>query len=217
MSKQIKQTIAELRSEYKSRTLDISDVSQNPFEMFDKWFTEAIKSGISEANAMALATSSPGGIPSVRTVLLKDFNREGFVFFTNYESKKGKDIFQNPKASVLFFWKELERQVRISGSVKKTSRQESEEYFNLRPMDTRIGAWASAQSKPISSRSQLEEKFRQMKEKFNSGPIPLPDFWGGYRIIPNEFEFWQGRINRLHDRIYYKKKRGYWQISRLNP
>lgn len=217
MSKQIKQTIAELRSEYKSRTLDISDVSQNPFEMFDKWFTEAIKSGINEANAMALATSSLVGIPSVRTVLLKDFNREGFVFFTNYESKKGKDIFQNPKVSVLFFWKELERQVRISGSVKKTSRQESEEYFNLRPMDARIGAWASAQSKSISSRSQLEEKFRKMKEKFNSGPIPLPDFWGGYRIIPIEFEFWQGRINRLHDRIYYKKKRGYWQISRLNP
>lgn len=217
MSKQIKQTIAELRSEYISRTLDISDASQNPFEMFDKWFTEAIKAGISEANAMSLATASPKGIPSVRTVLLKDFNQDGFVFFTNYESNKGKDLLQNPRAALLFFWKELERQVRITGKVKKTSRQESEEYFNLRPTDARIGAWASAQSKTISSRSLLEEKFRQMKEKYNSGTIPLPDFWGGYRLFPTEFEFWQGRVNRLHDRIHYKKKRDFWHISRLNP
>lgn len=217
MSKKIKQTIAELRSEYKSRTLDITDTTQNPLELFDKWFTEAIKAGISEPNAMILATANKNGIPSVRTVLLKDFNEQGFVFFTNYNSKKGQDIEANPRVSLLFLWKELERQVRISGKVRKTSRKESEEYFNMRPIDARIGAWASEQSKVISSRTLLEERFRLMKEKFSNGIIPLPDFWGGYRVIPSSYEFWQGRLNRLHDRILYKKTGKFWKISRLNP
>ncbi len=217
MSKEIKHTIAELRTEYKSHTLDAADVSQNPFEFFDLWFTEAIKSGIGEPNAMALATSDKKNVPSVRIVLLKDFDENGFVFYTNYLSQKGSAILENPRASLLFFWKELERQVRITGKVNKTSRKESEEYFNLRPADARIAAWASNQSKEISSRTVLEERFRKMKEKFEDSAIPLPDFWGGFRLVPDSFEFWQGRMNRLHDRILYKRKPKFWKISRLNP
>jgi pyridoxamine 5'-phosphate oxidase len=209
--------IAELRKEYKKGSLDEKEVEKNPFEQFNKWFKEAIDSEIPEVNAMALATASKQGRPAARTVLLKQYDEKGFVFFTNYDSSKGKQLAENPQAALLFFWEPLERQIKIVGSVEKTSVAESFEYFHKRPIDSQLGAWASQQSSEISARSLLEKAFGEMLEKFKDGQIPLPPFWGGYRVIPDEFAFWQGRPNRLHDRVYYKKQNGNWKISRLSP
>ena len=166
---------------------------------------------------MALATSDKDAMPSVRTVLLKGFDERGFVFYTNYESDKAKDLISNPKASLLFLWKEIERQVRISGTVEKTSKEESEEYFKTRPYESRLGAWASKQSSIISGRDVLENKFEDYKSLYPDNNVPLPPFWGGFRVIPDRIEFWQGRENRLHDRICYIKKEGTWEIERLSP
>ncbi len=192
-------------------------VDPNPFVQFSHWFNELLKSDVTEPNAMVLATASADGIPSARTVLLKKFDEEGFVFFTNYESHKAKDLMANPKAQILFLWLELERQVRVSGKVERVSLQESEEYFHSRPTNSQIGAWASKQSSVIPDREYLEEKFKETAERYKDGEIPLPPFWGGFRLIPEEFEFWQGRESRLHDRINYRSKGKIWEIVRLSP
>ena len=209
--------LANIRTEYKKGTLDENDVEKSPLMQFDKWFKEAVNSKIPEVNAMTIATANNQGRPSARMVLLKQYDEKGFVFFTNYESAKAKDIAENPQAALLLFWEPLERQVRIVGKVEKVSVGESFEYFRTRPIDSQLGAWASHQSSIISARALLEKAFGEMLEKFKNGEIPLPPFWGGLRIIPDEFEFWQGRTNRLHDRISYKKNTDGWTISRLSP
>lgn len=193
-----------------------SDVDKNPFNQFKKWYNELLQSSVSEPSAMTLATSSKEGIPSARTVLLKGFDEKGFLFFTNYESNKGKNLIENPFAELLFYWMYLQRQVRISGKVEKTSREVSEIYFNSRPLKSRIGAWASKQSNEIPNREFLEKQFDEFIEKFKDD-VPLPPNWGGFRLIPERFEFWQGRESRLHDRICYKKEKDIWEIVRLAP
>jgi len=210
--------ITELRTEYKKGKLDEKEVDENPFRQFEKWFEEAVKSDVAEVTAMTLATSTKQGRPSARIVLLKQIDDRGFVFFTNYESEKAKNIKENPLAALLFFWEPLERQIRISGEVEKISMKESFEYFHSRPMESQLGAWASMQSSVVTARDVLEMSFAMMKKKFQNGEIPLPPFWGGYRVIPDEFEYWQGRPNRLHDRVWYSlQKDGSWKISRLSP
>lgn len=214
----MKISVADIRTEYKKGTLNETDVHQNPHTQFDRWFKEAIKSEIPEVNAMTLATASKLGRPSARTVLLKNYDDRGFVFFTNYDSAKGNDLQENPQAALLFFWEPLERQVRIVGRVEKISAAESWEYFRSRPVDSQLGAWASQQSAIVSTRDALEFAFKKMVDQFKNKQIPLPPNWGGYRIIPEEFEFWQGRASRLHDRISYTKLTDdAWKISRLSP
>jgi len=210
--------IAGIRTEYKLQTLNEADVDSNPIQQFDKWWNEAMNSEIDEVNAMALATASPEGKPSVRIVLLKDYNENGFVFFTNYESNKGLSLANNPQASIVFFWKELQRQVRIDGIAEKVNAAESDTYFASRPEGSRIGAWASPQSKVITTREELENKYDAYQQQFAEKNIPRPAFWGGYRIKPLVIEFWQGRQNRLHDRIQYTiEKDNSWKIERLAP
>lgn len=214
----MKISVADIRTEYKKGTLNETDVQKNPHSQFDLWFKEAVKSEIPEVNAMTLATASKSGRPSARTVLLKNYDDRGFVFFTNYDSAKGNDLQENPQAALLFFWEPLERQVRIVGRVEKISAAESWEYFRSRPVDSQLGAWASQQSAIVSTRDALEFAFKKMVDQFKNKQIPLPPNWGGYRIIPEEFEFWQGRASRLHDRISYTKMTdGAWKISRLSP
>jgi len=210
-------SIADIRKEYMRESLTEGDVELDPFLQFARWWKEAVGSDINEVNAMTLATSNREGIPSARTVLLKDYDREGFVFFSNYESRKAKDIDENPHATLLFFWKELERQVRIEGRIEKVDSSESDQYFYSRPEGSRIGAWASPQSIIISSRDVIEENARLYKEKFEAGSIPRPPHWGGYRVKPVHIEFWQGRPSRLHDRILYSFEAGRWTINRLAP
>jgi pyridoxamine 5'-phosphate oxidase len=207
----------DLRKEYRNGTLDESSVHENPVKQFEKWFEEACASKLNEPNAMVISTVGVDGRPSSRVVLLKSFDEKGFVFFTNYESRKGKELEQNPFASLLFFWPELERQVRIEGRAERISRAESMAYYFSRPVNSRLGAWASMQSAVIESRRLLEKKWEEMKARFEGKEIPLPDFWGGYRIVPDAFEFWQGRESRLHDRIAYKKSENGWKIVRLSP
>lgn len=210
-------TIFDLRKDFKKGSLDEKEVERNPFDQFNRWFKEAVASEIPEVNAMTLATASRSGRPSARTVLLKQYDDRGFVFFTNYGSRKAHDLAENPQAALLLFWEPLERQVRIVGRTEKVSPAESFEYFRTRPIDSQLGAWASQQSSEISARALLEKAFGEMLEKFKSGEVPLPPFWGGYRIVPDEFEFWQGRPNRLHDRIRYTGTAGGWRIARLSP
>jgi len=206
-----------LRGEvYKSRLIE-SKIDHNPFNQFNVWMKEALDAEIIHSNAMTLATVSDKGVPSARTVLLKELDDRGFVFFTNYESEKAKELENNHNASILFFWKEFERQVRISGIVEKVTREESEEYFKSRPLENKLGAWASKQSAEIPNREYLEKKYDNLKERYSGIEIPLPPFWGGYRLLPNIFEFWQGREKRLHDRIKYEKKENGWRIIRLAP
>ena len=207
--------LSNLRKEYLQSGIIKEDLSQNPIEQFSLWFSQAIEADIIEPSAMSLATSDDS--IGIRTVLLKYFDERGFVFFTNYESKKSKQIENNPQAAILFPWLALERQVKIIGSVEKITKLESFKYFSSRPKDSQLGAWSSQQSSKISSRSVLAEQFASMKKKFSSGEIPLPDFWGGYRVIPESIEFWQGRENRLHDRFIYELSSGQWTISRLSP
>lgn len=207
----------DLRKEYRNGTLDESSVQENPVKQFEKWFEEACASKLNEPNAMVISTVGLDGRPSSRVVLLKSFDAQGFVFFTNYESRKGKELEQNPFASLLFFWQELERQVRIEGRAERISRAESMAYYFSRPVNSRLGAWASMQSAVIDGRRLLEKKWEEMKARFEGKEIPLPDFWGGYRIVPDAFEFWQGRESRLHDRIAYKKSENGWTIARLSP
>ena len=191
-------------------------VDKNPIKQFAKWYKTVLKSGLKEPTAMTLATASKGGVPSARTVLLKGYDEKGFLFFTNYGSRKGRELSENPFAELLFYWMDLRKQVRISGRVEKVSKEESEKYFKTRPLNSQIGAWASRQSKIIRDRKFLEEKYKEYSEKYKED-VPLPPFWGGFRLIPERFEFWQGRENRLHDRICYLKKNGEWEIMRLAP
>ncbi|MBS1597290.1 MAG: pyridoxamine 5'-phosphate oxidase [Bacteroidetes bacterium] len=211
-------TIADIRKDYKLKSLSEKDVNADPFKQFEKWWKEAIDSDIEEVNAMTLATSSNNGIPSARIVLLKGVDKRGFVFFTNHNSFKGQQLSENPRACLVFFWKELQRQVRITGVVEKVSEKESDDYFNSRPEGSRIGAWASPQSQVIESRDWLEENEKKFQNKFAQTNIPRPPHWGGYRVMPIDFEFWQGRTNRLHDRVNYSlQENGGWVIERLAP
>lgn len=208
--------LASLRRDYSLRELSESSVAADPFVQFSNWFDEYVKSDPLEPNAMTLATVGGTGRPAARIVLLKGFDTSGFVFFTNYESRKARDLAEEPFAALLFFWPELERQVRIEGKVEKVSPSESEAYFLSRPLESRIGAWASRQSSPITGREELEEKIAELRVRFGE-EVPCPPFWGGYRIEPDQFEFWQGRPSRLHDRIVYTKGTTGWNLSRLSP
>ena len=207
--------LSNLRKEYLKSGIVKDDLKSNPIEQFSLWFDQAIEANIIEPSAMSLATSDD--YIGIRTVLLKFFDDKGFVFFTNYESKKSKQLQNNPQAALLFPWLALERQVKIIGSVEKIPKLESLKYFSSRPKDSQIGAWSSQQSSKISSRAILVDQFAVMKKKFANGEIPLPDFWGGYRVVPQSIEFWQGRESRLHDRLIYERKDNGWDISRLSP
>jgi len=206
-----------LRKEYKLGKLDEASVNPDPVIQFQKWFAEAVNSGIDDVNAMILATADKDGVPSARTVLLKDFGNKGFSFFTNYESKKGSDLKENPNAALVFYWKELERQVRIRGKVKKLPKRISAEYFSVRPLKSQLAAWTSPQSSKIEGREYLEKRFNISEKEFDKKKMELPPFWGGFILTPTEIEFWQGRENRLHDRILFEKTKKKWQISRLAP
>ncbi|MBS1493665.1 MAG: pyridoxamine 5'-phosphate oxidase [Bacteroidetes bacterium] len=208
---------ADLRREYISKDFDIKDTDKNPFVQFETWFSEAMEIDKDDTNAFVLSTCSKDGKPSSRIMLLKGVDDKGFVFYTNYLGRKSKELLENPNASILFFFKELHRQIRIEGRIEKVSREESAEYFHSRPVESQIGAWTSIQSSKIESRKTLEEKFEKYSKEFNGNEVPLPDFWGGFRLIPDYFEFWQGRESRLHDRISYEKENGSWNLSRLSP
>lgn len=210
-------TIAAIRKDYRLQSLDESEAATNAIEQFSRWWNEAIRSEIDEVNAMTLATSTADGKPSARIVLLKDYDEKGFVFFTNYESTKGKQLQTNPYAALIFFWKELERQIRIEGWVEKINTKESDEYFFSRPAGSRLGAWASPQSEVIESRNVLDKNNEKYIHLFGE-VVPRPDHWGGYRVIPATIEFWQGRSNRLHDRLRYTiQSSGDWKMERLAP
>lgn len=209
--------IADIRKEYMLETLNEADVYADPFLQFGRWWKEAEESDILEINAMTLATAGRDGIPKARIVLLKDFSEKGFVFYTNYMSHKGHEIHENPYASLLFFWMELERQVRIVGRIEKVDATESDEYFHSRPEGSRIGAWSSPQSEVITGRDIIEDNVRKYTASFEASTIPRPAHWGGYRVIPFKIEFWQGRPSRLHDRILYDLVDGAWEIKRLAP
>jgi pyridoxamine 5'-phosphate oxidase len=211
-----KEELAGLRRDYAGAELSKSAVAAEPIDQFNIWFEEAVKAEIVDVNAMTLSTASKNGIPSARVVLLKGVDKNGFVFFTNYESRKASELLANPNAAVSFFWKELERQVIISGRVEKTSQEESEDYFKSRPIKSQLSAWASRQSSVIESREVLAKRVEELKSKFGT-EIPLPPFWGGFRLLPESFEFWQGRPSRLHDRICYKRAGESWEIFRLSP
>lgn len=218
MTIELNMDLHDIRRNYGRSSLRIEDLDKNPFKQFDKWFEIALEEIKLDPNSMALATTGKNCQPSLRTVLLKYYDEKGFVFFTNYNSKKSKQISENPKVSLLFTWLILERQVIIEGKAVKISKTESFKYFSSRPPGSQLGAWVSPQSSIISSKSMLLSKLEQMKQKFKSGKIPLPDFWGGYRVIPEKIEFWQGGENRLHDRFLYQKdKSGNWSINRLAP
>ncbi|MCA7914805.1 pyridoxamine 5'-phosphate oxidase [Burkholderia contaminans] len=212
-------TLADLRINYSRASLDEADVAHDPFAQFDRWFKEALAAKLPEPNTMTLATVGADGRPSARIVLIKGVDERGFVFFTNYESRKGRDLAAHPQAALLFYWIELERQVRIEGRIEKTSAEESDRYFASRPLGSRIGAWASEQSTVIDSRATLEAQEKAVSERYGDNP-PRPPHWGGYRLVPDSIEFWQGRPSRLHDRLLYTRDAGTstgWSISRLSP
>lgn len=210
-------SIAGIRTDYASETLLETDAEKNPVQQFKKWWDQVRAAEVHEPNAMTLATASSDGVPSARIVLLKDFSEEGFVFYTNYKSHKGVQLQENPKACLVFFWKELERQVRITGLVSKVTAAESDAYFQSRPEGSRLGAAASPQSNVIPNRQWLENEYENRKQEFENGNIPRPQHWGGYAVKPVVVEFWQGRKSRLHDRIQYTLEDGAWKIERLAP
>lgn len=212
-----KENIQNLRQDYRSASLSENDVNANPILQFKKWFKDAVDAQLYEPNVMTLATCDRFGKPSARIVLLKDIDEDGFVFYTNYESKKGIDIVENPQAALVFFWPELERQVRIEGMVSKVSEQASSDYFHSRPIGSQIGATASPQSKVINGRESLERKVEELTTQYEGQEIPRPLHWGGYLVEPTHIEFWQGRPSRLHDRIVYDFVDGSWIINRLAP
>ena len=210
--------LAALREEYTREGLSRQNLDKDPFQQFEHWFRQALNSEVVTPNAMSLATVASSGQPSQRTVLLKYFDEEGLVFFTNYESRKAREIAGNPQVSLLFYWPELERQVHIAGRSEQVSAGESLKYFMSRPRGSQIGAWVSNQSSVIGSRQLLMAKFEELKRKFRNHEVPLPSFWGGYRVAPSSFEFWQGRPNRLHDRfLYSRRENGGWGLERLAP
>jgi len=209
--------LADIRQDYSLRELDESQVASDPFAQFGLWMNEAIEAEVNEPTAMTLSTVDAGNRPSSRVVLLKGFDPNGFVFFTNYESRKGRAISENANVALNFFWPELERQVNISGPATRVSADESEEYFRSRPLASRIGAWASQQSARLASREELEQRVAEVAAKYVDGDVPLPPFWGGFRVEPVRVEFWQGRRSRLHDRICYVRRGDAWEIARLSP
>ncbi len=211
-------SIADLRKDYFKGSLDEKDLHANPFKQFETWFQDARDAGVDEPNAMTLATATKDGKPSARIVLLKGLDERGFVFFTNYESRKGRELRENPNAALCFHWQKLERQVNIVGSVEKISTEDSEAYFNSRPLASRYGAWASRQSEPLESKAALLARVAELALKYPIGNVPLPPFWGGFRVVPDELQFWQGQPSRLHDRFrYLKQTNGVWKIDRLSP
>jgi pyridoxamine 5'-phosphate oxidase len=209
--------ISELRAEYRKAALNRDTLQEDPMDQFKQWFHEAREARVKEPNAMVLATVDPEGQPWTRTVLIKKLDDRGLIFFTNFESRKAAQIASNARVSVLFLWLDLERQVSINGSAEKISTGEAMAYFVTRPIGSRLGAWSSKQSSVIRSRSLLEAKLSEMRRKFADGQVPLPSFWGGYRIVPQSYEFWQGRRSRLHDRFLYAREEDGWRIDRLQP
>jgi len=210
-------SLADIRREYLGAPLSEAHSDPDPMRQFSVWF-EHVRDIEADPTAMALATATPGGRPSVRTVLLKAMDDRGFVFYTNYQSRKAREMEATGRASLLFYWGSLERQVRIDGAVERVSPAESDAYFETRPPDSRLSVYASRQSETVESRDALDEVFERVKRTYGDGPIPRPDWWGGYRVVPDEFEFWQGRVNRLHDRLRYAKTAdGRWRRERLAP
>ena len=215
---EIGRAVAALRQEYAGMGLDEGDVDADPVVQFTYWFEHALAAHVPEPNAMTVATATRMGVPSARIVLLKGFDARGFAFYTNYESRKGQELADNPVAALVFHWVELHRQVRITGTVEKISHEESNAYFQSRPRGSRLGAWTSRQSSILPNRAPLEARLATLTAQFGEGDIPLPPFWGGYRVIPNAFEFWQGRPSRLHDRLrYVRQSDAAWHIERLSP
>jgi pyridoxamine 5'-phosphate oxidase len=209
--------IADLRKDYRQQSFAEADAHPDPIQQFQIWFDQAVAAQLPEPNAMTLATATPDGIPAARIVLLKAVDQRGFTFFTNYQSAKGQEIAANPHAALVFLWTDLERQVRITGTVEKTSPDESDRYFNSRPPGSRLGAWVSQQSQPIANRAVLETRLAELTQQYAAQPAARPPHWGGYRVIPTAIEFWQGRPSRLHDRLCYYLKGDAWQIVRLSP
>jgi pyridoxamine 5'-phosphate oxidase len=208
---------ARLRKEYTRAGLAESDANPDPIAQFRRWFDDALAAGLREPNAMTLATATPDGRPSARVVLLKGFDERGFVFYTNYEGRKGEELEENPYCALVFYWAELERQVRVEGRVSRVPKRESDEYFGSRPRGSRLGAWASEQSRPVGGREVLEERLRVLEAEYEAREVPRPPFWGGFRVEPEVIEFWQGRENRLHDRLVYRRSGGGWGRERLQP
>jgi pyridoxamine 5'-phosphate oxidase len=206
-----------LRHDFSKQTLDEKDVHRNPIIQFSKWFTEAVDAKVNEPNAMTVCTATKDGIPSARILLLRNFDDNGFVFYTNYNSRKGGEIDENPHAALLFFWPELERQVRIEGVLSRQTSEESDLYFKSRPRTSKLGAWTSAQSKVIASRTVLDAEYETLSKRFPGEDVPRPPHWGGYILKPSSIEFWQGRPSRLHDRILFIQEENEWKISRLAP
>lgn len=207
----------DVRRQYTQGHLDESTAAPHPLTQFHAWFTDYQASGPLEANIMTLGTVDAEGQPWQRVVLLKAYDEQGFIFFTNYQSFKGQQLTANPKASLHFFWIQMERQIQVQGEVEKLSREESAAYFHSRPRDSQLGAWASKQSCPLQSRAALEQAFAEVQARYSDQEVPLPDFWGGFRVKPTRMEFWQGGANRLHDRLEYRLMAGDWQLARLNP
>jgi pyridoxamine 5'-phosphate oxidase len=209
--------LADLRREYALAALHEGTIHADPIRQFEAWFADAVAAQLPEPNAMTLATASRDGVPSGRIVLLKGIDAGGFVFYTDYRSRKAAELTENPLAALVFLWKEIERQVRVSGAVSRVTAAESEAYYRSRPLGSRLGAWASHQSAVIASREELEERLRTVSARFGDGDVPLPPYWGGFRVVPDEFEFWQGRPDRLHDRLRYERTPEGWVVSRLSP
>ncbi|MDB9540723.1 pyridoxamine 5'-phosphate oxidase [Anabaenopsis tanganyikae CS-531] len=212
-------TVADLRKDYTLQDLSETEINPNPVIQFQTWFEQALAAQLPEPNAMTLATATPDGKPSARMVLLKDFDDQGFVLFTNYNSHKGQELAANPQAALVFWWAELERQVRIVGTVEKISPEQSDSYFEMRPPSSRLGAWASNQSQVIVGREVLEQQLQEFQRQYQNQEVPRPPHWGGYRVIPTEIEFWQGRPSRMHDRLLYTRcwDNSSWKIERLSP